>query len=209
MRGFRPESWRPRRCRTCFSASCCRWWTTWLSEGYPAPVLADRQEAGVSCATPGWMSCCATGCCWQPWRRPSSAVRRCYAMRWSGPSRGALLHTSVKCRDGCQLSAELATGRVVHDQLGQRPRGAGAPGRGRVDLLAGLGEDVQLQAERPTVFVLYEQNIGMLTPMIADELRDAERHFPADWIGGRIPGGGEGQQAELALRAAYPGALAR
>ena len=30
--------------------------------------------------------------------------------------------------------------------------------------------------------MLYEQNIGMLTPMIADELRDAERHYPAEWI---------------------------
>ena len=36
--------------------------------------------------------------------------------------------------------------------------------------------------ERPTIFVLYEQNIGLLTPMIADELRDAEQHFPAEWI---------------------------
>ncbi len=53
---------------------------------------------------------------------------------------------------------------------------------GELDLLADLGEDVQLQTERPTIFVLYEQNIGMLTPMIADELRDAERHFPTEWI---------------------------
>ena len=53
---------------------------------------------------------------------------------------------------------------------------------GELDLLGEAGEDVQLQTERPTVFVLYEQNIGMLTPMIADELRDAERHFPAEWI---------------------------
>ena len=34
----------------------------------------------------------------------------------------------------------------------------------------------------PDVFTLYEQNIGMLTPMIADELRDAEKNYPADWI---------------------------
>jgi DNA replication protein len=34
----------------------------------------------------------------------------------------------------------------------------------------------------PDIFTLYEQNIGMLTPMIADELRDAERLYPADWI---------------------------
>ncbi len=36
--------------------------------------------------------------------------------------------------------------------------------------------------EKPDIFTLYEQNIGMLTPMIADELRDAEQHYPLDWI---------------------------
>ncbi len=36
--------------------------------------------------------------------------------------------------------------------------------------------------EMPDIFTLYEQNIGMLTPMIADELRDAEEHYPPDWI---------------------------
>jgi len=36
--------------------------------------------------------------------------------------------------------------------------------------------------EPPDIFTLYEQNIGMLTPMIADELRDAEKQYPPDWI---------------------------
>ncbi len=36
--------------------------------------------------------------------------------------------------------------------------------------------------EVPDIFTLYEQNIGMLTPMIADELRDAEKQYPTDWI---------------------------
>jgi DNA replication protein len=31
--------------------------------------------------------------------------------------------------------------------------------------------------ERPNVFTLYEQNIGPLTPMVADLLRDAEREY--------------------------------
>ena len=37
-------------------------------------------------------------------------------------------------------------------------------------------------ASRPNIFALYEQNIGPLTPLIADELRDAEGQYPADWI---------------------------
>lgn len=37
-------------------------------------------------------------------------------------------------------------------------------------------------SDRPNVFRLYEENIGMLTPMVADELRAAEEEYPADWI---------------------------
>jgi len=36
--------------------------------------------------------------------------------------------------------------------------------------------------EQPNIFTLYEENIGMLTPMIADELREAEKLYPEDWI---------------------------
>ena len=36
--------------------------------------------------------------------------------------------------------------------------------------------------ERPDIFTLYEQNIGMLTPMIADELLQAEKLYPVIWI---------------------------
>lgn len=41
---------------------------------------------------------------------------------------------------------------------------------------------VELKIERPNIFVLYEQNIGPLTPMIADQLREAEDSYPAIWI---------------------------
>jgi DnaD/phage-associated family protein len=36
--------------------------------------------------------------------------------------------------------------------------------------------------EPPNIFTLYEENIGMLTPMIADELREAEKLYPEGWI---------------------------
>ncbi|MDP3186801.1 MAG: DnaD domain protein [Anaerolineales bacterium] len=36
--------------------------------------------------------------------------------------------------------------------------------------------------ERPNIFKLYEENIGPLTPLIADALRDAEATYPAEWI---------------------------
>jgi DNA replication protein len=43
-------------------------------------------------------------------------------------------------------------------------------------------QPVELKIERPNIFVLYEQNIGALTPMIADRLREAEETYPGTWI---------------------------
>ncbi|MFC2040981.1 DnaD domain-containing protein [Chloroflexota bacterium] len=37
-------------------------------------------------------------------------------------------------------------------------------------------------SEQPNIFALYEENIGMLTPMIAEELREAEKLYPEVWI---------------------------
>jgi DNA replication protein len=39
-----------------------------------------------------------------------------------------------------------------------------------------------LDTVRPNLFVLYEQNIGPLTPLIAETLREAEATYPASWI---------------------------
>jgi DNA replication protein len=39
-----------------------------------------------------------------------------------------------------------------------------------------------IEPERPTVFRLYEQNIGLLTPLIAERLVDALETYPPEWI---------------------------
>lgn len=36
--------------------------------------------------------------------------------------------------------------------------------------------------ERPTLLTLYEQNIGLITPLLVDELREAEELYPTHWI---------------------------
>jgi DnaD/phage-associated family protein len=36
--------------------------------------------------------------------------------------------------------------------------------------------------DRPSIYELYEQNIGLLTPLLAEELREAIDSFPAAWI---------------------------
>jgi len=89
-------------------------------------------------------------------------------------ARGALLHVTVQRAGASEdwYMVNSANGREVLERLRS----------GELDLLADLGEDIQLQSERPPIFVLYEQNIGLLTPMIAEELRDAEKTYPADWI---------------------------
>jgi DnaD/phage-associated family protein len=37
-------------------------------------------------------------------------------------------------------------------------------------------------AAQPNIFTMYEENVGLLTPMIAEELRDAEKTYPEAWI---------------------------
>lgn len=41
---------------------------------------------------------------------------------------------------------------------------------------------VEYLRDRPTIYKLYEANIGPLTPMVADMLRDAENTYPVEWI---------------------------
>lgn len=48
-----------------------------------------------------------------------------------------------------------------------------------------LGEIARVeppQVERRDIFSLYEQNIGLLTPIIAEQLKEAEGLYPASWI---------------------------
>jgi len=42
--------------------------------------------------------------------------------------------------------------------------------------------EARLHVDRPNIFVIYEQNIGMMTPMIAEQLRDMEKSYPPDWV---------------------------
>jgi DnaD/phage-associated family protein len=60
-------------------------------------------------------------------------------------------------------------------------RGMDAVRAGAVDLGPIVREPAPA-ASRSTVFALYESLIGTVTPLVADELADAERRFPAEWI---------------------------
>jgi DNA replication protein len=66
------------------------------------------------------------------------------------------------------------------------PRGqAAAKAFAEGDLDAALGA-ASSPLERPNVFTLYEENIGPLTPLIADALKDAETVFSSEWVADAI-----------------------
>lgn len=46
----------------------------------------------------------------------------------------------------------------------------------------GLSDTVSVTLYRPNIYGLYERAIGPLTPLIAEQLRDAERSYPRAWI---------------------------
>jgi DnaD/phage-associated family protein len=41
---------------------------------------------------------------------------------------------------------------------------------------------VDVRGDIPNIYRLYEDNIGAITPLIAEELREAETTYPAEWI---------------------------
>lgn len=45
-----------------------------------------------------------------------------------------------------------------------------------------LEPNISAPEQRPPLIGLYEQNIGLVTPMLVDELREAEERYPAEWI---------------------------
>ena len=63
---------------------------------------------------------------------------------------------------GRSILSALKTGKYSPDQLASLP--------------------VQMDVLRPNIFVLYEQNIGAITPMMAEILKDAETLYPPGWI---------------------------
>lgn len=87
--------------------------------------------------------------------------------------RGTLLCTQVKLRTGEETLylANTAQGRAA---LARIEAGDWRP---TDDVLV-----LELLPERPNIYRLYEENIGPLTPMIAENLKDAERSYPLDWI---------------------------
>lgn len=53
---------------------------------------------------------------------------------------------------------------------------------GEAKIIASTTQPVATQLNRPNIFRLYEDNIGLISPILADELREAELAYPPEWI---------------------------
>lgn len=88
-------------------------------------------------------------------------------------TRGTLLHVTVQLQNETQNIYFMNTvnGRNAIRAI---EKGDWLPG--------GNKRPIELIIERPNIFVLYEQNIGSITPYIADQLRSAETDYPQVWL---------------------------
>jgi len=88
--------------------------------------------------------------------------------------RGTLLRLMVKLDAGEEAIYFINTPKGSAAVLGFE--------RGEWELSEDARQRVEVRSEAPNVYRLYEDNIGPLTPMVAEALRDAEQTYPAAWI---------------------------
>ncbi len=89
--------------------------------------------------------------------------------------RGTLLHLGLEGDDGA------ADVYLVNDEPGRQAVARIESGELKIVGMQAV-RPVETAGEPPDIFTLYEENIGLLTPLVADELRDAEKHYPAEWL---------------------------
>jgi DNA replication protein len=104
---------------------------------------------------------------------PERAAAQVRAAFERATTRGTLLHVTV---EGVQGPEDLYFLNTVRGRNAVRAIQAGQFEFG------GRNCPVALVVERPNIYTLYEQNIGPLTPMIGDQLRDAEQNYSPEWI---------------------------
>jgi DNA replication protein len=85
----------------------------------------------------------------------------------------------------CRLSAELGEETLRHALDSAVEHGALIRSTSNIN---GMPENIYSlavgsQPPPPTnIFALYEQNIALITPMIAEELKEAEKLYPPQWV---------------------------
>lgn len=90
--------------------------------------------------------------------------------------RGTLLHLAV-VREGQDDDIYLLNTDKEREVIERIKSGEiKMPGLGKA------GEPPPPAEKPPDIFALYEANIGLLTPMIAEELKEAEKTYPEEWL---------------------------
>ena len=79
-----------------------------------------------------------------------------------------------------ELLLELEAASDVYELLGHETRHG--TGQETGDEMAHPRREVTLEVERPNIFTLYEQNVGLVLPLVAEELREAGEHYPREWV---------------------------
>jgi DNA replication protein len=88
--------------------------------------------------------------------------------------RGTLLHVQVEDETGSQ---DLY---LLNSERGRQAKAKFEAGE--LGVVATSGSEIATSAKRPNIFELYEDNIGLISPILADELKDAEATYPPQWI---------------------------
>lgn len=93
--------------------------------------------------------------------------------------RGSLLRITVRDADQCEEWFLLNTerGRALLRDL-KAPTDEASELRKRL----GTSDAAMVESTKPNIFTLYEQNVGLLTRLIAEELMEAEATYPEVWI---------------------------
>jgi len=90
--------------------------------------------------------------------------------------RGTFLHIAME-RDAAGEDVYL-----LNDESGRQVAARIQSGEVKIPGFKPVAPRYVEAGEPPNIFTLYEQNIGLLTPIIADELREAEKLYPENWI---------------------------
>lgn len=93
--------------------------------------------------------------------------------------RGTLLHLGLE-KEGKKFNLYFLNSPSTREAMSKIAQGEVALG----EIASEEPEEMPVSAreEKPNIFALYEQNIGLLTPMLAEELKEAERLYPPSWV---------------------------
>jgi DnaD/phage-associated family protein len=85
---------------------------------------------------------------------------------------------------GALLAAQIETGDktrrlyFINDKRGSELQRQAQSGQWRPS----VADEIEVLPPRPTLFAIYEENIGVLTPMLAETITEAQATYPREWI---------------------------